>query len=766
MRRRTLITGGIATTMIFGTSAVLPLAAHADGVSGDQRTTTLVPSIENLGVPISTVRVTASTFGYWRDGRPVVYTAGGQPENPMEFTVSDAATGEQLDAHTVPDTHRGNDLLLAPDGNVYIASWGPHAYLLRYSPESGEMTNLGFGIPDDVVITKLIPGDGGIIYGGGYPSGKIFSYDTATEVFEDLGQAIDGEPFAYSLAYAPGQLFVGTEPNAHLVSIDLATGERTGIETPEWAANETRHFHLEYRDGFLFSYTSPSLDWHVYDIEAGEWIDRIEHNGQGGMTDVDENGNVYFGKLTDGLYRYNVEDRMGEPVGWPLTSAESSSGTSLIDLKDPEWPGLTVVGMGSRGDMWLWNPETGQGEKRPLAVPSFPMTIRSLGLGPDDNVYIGGGTSEVSVAGYDTTNEEFLNFTRGPSARIDAITSMNDKVFFTAYGQGILFEYDPDQSYVYGNNPRQVFRLYADYHQERIYALSRVDDHTVALGTIGGRGVDTGQLFLYNDESKEKTDLGEPLQGHAISSLTSIDGYLIGGTTVDVLGGESPHGEARIFIWDLEAGELVWDGVPEPDAKDISELVVDSDRQVWGLTTSGTVFTFDLDSREFGELVSVGRAGGLWGHGSLEFGPDERLYGATAPGEVFVLDPKTLETETLTDGEYAMFDNNGRLYYAWEGSLYRMTFVEEPTVSPVGALRSSLENYIEEAAIGGPITHQLTSALDQAERHAAAGRTGRASTALDRFIRHLDNPKRPDTLDAAAAADLCEQATTAGALIG
>src|SRR5699024_8072648 len=109
------------------------------------------------------------------------------------------------------------------------------------------------------------------------------------------------------------------------------------------------------------------------------------------------------------------------------------------------------------------------------------------------------------------TAEEVLSFTRGPSARVDAIETLNDKVYFTTYGQGILFEYDPSREYNYGNNPRQVFRLYEDYHQERIYALETVDDHTIALGTIGGRGIDTGQLFLYNDETQEKTDLGEPL---------------------------------------------------------------------------------------------------------------------------------------------------------------------------------------------------------------------------------------------------------------
>lgn len=685
MRRAALISGGIAVALVLAGSGMAVERAWATA-SGppEPAATAAVSSVEDLGVPITTVRLTASTAGYWTDGRPVVYATGAQPEQPLRFVVLDAETGEQLDYHAISDTNGAHDVLLAPDGNVYIAAWGPRGYLLRYSPETREVTNLGRPLAGDSVITQIIAGDDGMLYGGGFPSGRVFSYDLETGEFGDLGVAVEGEQYARSLAYAPGLLYVGTEAQARLVSIDLETNERTEIDNPEWAADETRHYDLEYRDGLLFSYTSPSLDWHVYDAEADEWIDQIERNAQGGLTEVDEDGYVYFVKLTDGLYRYHIEEQVAEEVGWSqaLTSALGAAGISLIELDEPEWPGQTVVGMGNRGEMWLWNPQTEQGEMRTTDSPEFPVTIRSLGLGPDGNVYAGGATAEVTVSGYDTSAEEMLAFTRGPSARVDAFAAMNDKLFFTTYGQGILFEYDPARDYTYGSNPRQVFQLYDEYHQERIYALETINEHTVALGTIGGRNVDTGQLFLYDDETQTKTDLGEPLQGHAVTSLTSIENYLIGGTTIDVLGGESPHSEARIFIWDLEAGEVVWDGVPEAGAKDISELVTDDDGQVWGLTSSGSVFEFDVQNREFVDLVQVGASGGMWGHGSLEFGPDERLYGSTAIGEVFALEPQTRAVESLANGEYALFDNDGRLYYAWEGSLFRMTFAESLEVEP------------------------------------------------------------------------------------
>ncbi|MGC0143248.1 DUF4185 domain-containing protein [Pseudactinotalea sp. Z1732] len=82
----------------------------------------------------------------------------------------------------------------------------------------------------------------------------------------------------------------------------------------------------------------------------------------------------------------------------------------------------------------------------------------------------------------------------------------------------------------------------------------------------------------------------------------------------------------------------------------------------------------------------------------------------------------------------------------------------EPDPPSVDALRASLEAYTADGAVAGPIAHQLAGALDQVERHLDDGRTQPAHVALDRFIRHLDNPKRPDTLTPEAASHLRHEA--------
>ncbi len=75
----------------------------------------------------------------------------------------------------------------------------------------------------------------------------------------------------------------------------------------------------------------------------------------------------------------------------------------------------------------------------------------------------------------------------------------------------------------------------------------------------------------------------------------------------------------------------------------------------------------------------------------------------------------------------------------------------DPTLE---SLAASLEGYVASGDVAGPIAGQLAKAVEQAQSHLDGGRTTPAVRAVERFIRHLDNPKRPDTLTAAARDDL------------
>lgn len=676
---RSLAIGALGAALA-STALVAPVSAE----------TPTSPVIEDLGAPITTTRNTQSTAGHWVDGRPVLYMVSSQAEQTLQFSVIDIATGQQLRQIAVDGISQSHNILLGPDGKVYIASWSPTGNLIRYSPGADVVEDLGQPIPGDTVITYLETGEDGLIYGGGHPSGEVFRFDTTTDAFARMGVAVEGEQYARSLAYAPDldTLFVGTEGSRmHLVAINVATGEKATIPSPEWAVDDARHYHLHYANGLLFSYSSPSLDWNVYDVAAGEWVESIDRNAQGGMAGPDADGHTYFVQLSKGLMRYDTETREVSHTGWSqsITSAMGSAGISLVDLGDPAWPGETVVGMGSRGDLWRYNPATGNGDVRVVESPEFGVTIRSLGYA-DGKVYVGGSSGEVTVDAYDTASGEFANFTRGPSSRVDAWATVNDRVYFTTYPQAAIWEYDPAKPYVWGRNPDDLFGYLSAQKQERIYAMEAIDDTTLVAGTIGTRAVDTGILVRYDTQAREFTDHGPVIDGLSIASLTHKGNLLIGGTSIEVLGGTSPHPEARLFIMDLDTRELVWDGAPIEGARDYVELTMDDEGFLWGLTSQGIVFKFDLETKEVLGQVTVGAAGGIWGMGTLEFGPDGLLYGATALGEVFVADPESLETKKITDGEHAVLDADGRLYFGRDGHLYRATPEENPfpdTTAPV-----------------------------------------------------------------------------------
>ena len=84
----------------------------------------------------------------------------------------------------------------------------------------------------------------------------------------------------------------------------------------------------------------------------------------------------------------------------------------------------------------------------------------------------------------------------------------------------------------------------------------------------------------------------------------------------------------------------------------------------------------------------------------------------------------------------------------------------------VTSLADSVEDYVASGDVAGPIAYLLSYAMEQAQSHLEAGRTGPAVNAVERFIRHLESPKRPDTLTDEARDDLLPRAQELLTVIG
>ena len=81
-------------------------------------------------------------------------------------------------------------------------------------------------------------------------------------------------------------------------------------------------------------------------------------------------------------------------------------------------------------------------------------------------------------------------------------------------------------------------------------------------------------------------------------------------------------------------------------------------------------------------------------------------------------------------------------------------------------LDDALAGYVAAGDVAGPVAGQLVNALEQAQRHLDAGRETPAARALERFVRHLEDPRRPDTLSEEARADLYRQVDVITYLLG
>lgn len=86
--------------------------------------------------------------------------------------------------------------------------------------------------------------------------------------------------------------------------------------------------------------------------------------------------------------------------------------------------------------------------------------------------------------------------------------------------------------------------------------------------------------------------------------------------------------------------------------------------------------------------------------------------------------------------------------------IYRALSTTTTRTATLAGLEAALEDHIAAGEVAGPIAHQLQDAVSRAKDHLTAGRTRPAVAALRQVLRHLEDPKNPDTLTDTAREDL------------
>lgn len=688
MRCSTKSAVGLALTGLLLLSASVPGLASAQPTDEPPK---LELEFADHGPIETAVLQNSFDVGKGPDGRDVMLIQGGTTAWGTVVGAMDPLTGELLDETRIPEITQSLSPVTGPDGRLYVPGY-PGDYkttnLMAYDPATKEVENLGIGILTETHLSR-IQWVGDTLWAGTFPNGHVQSYDLGTKEYTDHGRVDHNEWYARSIAH-DGQhtIYVGAEGTGRIIQWNLETGEKADLpQPPTKEPSDYTVMLLAYEQGMLFGRYGGSSTWHAYDTTAGEWVDSLPANPSM-PTKVDpSSGRMYFASNgANGLHYFDFEARKFVAEGWAqhLTSANSGAGIHLMDLGHPDWPGLTVVGQGRTGGIWRYNPTTKRGEMLPDAeLPKSGQSVRAMHLGPDDKLYFGMSFNARLLSRFNLSSGEFEKQAPFTTAQIHShITTSDGAIFMGSYTDAGLIRYDPSEVYEWEVNPRKVHDFDAD-EQDRVFGLTELDGKLI-VGTTGQRGKADGVIGVYDLATGEMTTHVAPLPGHQITAMATVDGVVIGGTSIVTPGADPVASESKIFAFDPVSGEILWEEVPLSGNATIAELTVTEDGLIWGLTNDDHAFQFDPVTRTVVQEVVVGPGGSFDGYSVLREGVDGHLYGATASGSMFRLNPENGDLRSFDQqGVSIVQTQDGTLHWTDGVSLFsgRMIDREPPTIS-------------------------------------------------------------------------------------
>jgi hypothetical protein len=310
---------------------------------------------------------------------------------------------------------------------------------------------------------------------------------------------------------------------------------------------------------------------------------------------------------------------------------------------------------------------------RALKKPVEPVEIQSMALGPDGRIWMGGYLSGGNAA-YDPgsgRSEEYKGLSQAES-----IAVLGESLYFGLYPHGRFAVYDTTRAWGKGRNPEQGGKIEG---QSRPFAGMGVEGlKKVFFGLVPEYGKLGGGVAAYDVVGKKLEFYHDVVKDQSVIALAYVDGLIVGGTSVSGgLGVEPVEREGRLFLWDPEKGEKVFEVVPVAGEPAVTCVIEGPDGRVWGVA-GGTLFVFDPHARKVvsrRKLFDVDYSGRhVWRGASMVVHPDGFLYG-TLEGRLFRLDPKTMHVTVLRDrgaGLLAM-DRQGRLYFRDGIHLWRYT---------------------------------------------------------------------------------------------
>lgn len=658
----------LSSVLMTGVLTLKPKAAVLTDFSKD----------EIISAPIQSIQTLDAVYGV-ENGVNVAYTTvtgSASSKIPAMFNVVDLDNEKLLKTFELQDASSAWTHVVTKDGSVYIGTTGAKAKLFKYSPSENKVEDLGVPLEGDSTFYTLST-DGELVFGGGYSTGAIFSYDPANKKFKNYGKVDDGtapgddgksENYIKSMVYHKGSIYAGTGTNNGRVwKINPATGEKFQLQIPkglpENKGSEDKMgmvYHINVVRNYLFAFFNGPRTVMIYDLDKEQWLNTVipEVRGMIGVSD-EVNGHVYFSSRDTNMYRFNLDTLTLDPN--PVRSFNTNlRNTAVIDLKDSEFGKNTMVSVNFNGSFYLFDFDNNKCGLTKSVVSSQPNNIQSIEKGADGNIYISGYMGSIGVK-YNPLTGESTNFTLG---QIEGMGSLGNKLYLGEYPTAQIFELDTTQT-----TPKPVKIGQIGEGQDRPFKITS-GDGKVFIGTIPGYAELGGALTIYNPENKSFKTIRNIVPNQSIVGLAYKDGLIYGSTSIaGGLGIEASEKRAKLFVYDVNNDKVLkiqdLEVAENETLPMISGLEFGQDGLLWG-TANGWVFALDKETLKvvkkkqlYPEITNYGR----WRPTYIKFDNKGLMY--TNPGEkLTAVDINSLDSKFIANTGIFTLDNEDNLYYS------------------------------------------------------------------------------------------------------
>ncbi|MGH7230962.1 MAG: hypothetical protein ACREJU_06320 [Nitrospiraceae bacterium] len=514
--------------------------------------------------------------------------------NRLDIVAVDPDSGDyETFSSPVPGENGAWALAWGPDGNLYVGTL-PHARLFQLDPRAGTLADVGRPSDSEEYIWKLALGADGKLYGGTYPSAKLIRYDPATGRSDDLGSMDPTEQYAVSIAGSDdGFIYIGIGyGTAHLIAYNIASDH--------------------HRDILPVQYQTT--------------------------------GAVYVRRHGDGRVYAGVAGQSFQVQGWTLDIVDATQ-VPAVPFANRLLDGRLVVQAGD-GTVRVFDPQTNTTTERPFRYAGKDLDVFRLGRGPDGMLYGSGymparffrvdpSTGELEDLGI-LGDGEFYNFLEHGRSLVGA----------TYAGMSPLMVYDPNRPFAPGKGA-DANPFFVDFPGQvvswRPIAMINGADGHVYVGAQADYGKLGGPLTVWDPATNQVEIYHHLIPDQSVVSLATVQGWVIGGTTIHGGGGSHETEEkATLFIWDPMTKQTIFR--TPVNASTITNLIAASGDRIYGFADA-TLFVFEPTSRRLTMTSSL--IPDLI-YNSVALDPEGVIWGVSREG-IFTIDPATDVAQLLAN---------------------------------------------------------------------------------------------------------------------